>query len=40
VKLDKIGEDVFRHIPLENQGELKEALLTFHWMMVKFKNSI
>jgi len=39
-KLDRIGEDVFRHIPLENQGELKEALLTFHWMMVKFKNSI
>lgn len=39
-KLDRIGEDVFRHIPLENQGELKEALLMFHWMMVKFKNSI
>ncbi|MDP6685137.1 MAG: MarR family transcriptional regulator [Candidatus Marinimicrobia bacterium] len=39
-KLDIIGEDIFKHVPIEQKEEIKEALLTFHWSLLKYKNSV
>ena len=39
-KLDKIGEEIFARIPMEQQDDIKEALLSFHWTLLKYNNSV
>ncbi len=39
-KLDKIGEEIFSQIPMEQQDDIKEALLSFHWTLLKYNNSV
>ena len=39
-KLDIIGEEIFNQIPMEHQDDIKEALLSFHWTLLKYNNSV
>ena len=39
-KLDIIGEEIFNQIPMEHQDGIKEALLSFHWTLLKYNNSV
>ena len=39
-KLDIIGEDIFNQISMEQQDDIKEALLSFHWALLKYNNSV
>ena len=39
-KLDTIGEEIFNQISMEHQDEVKEALLSFHWALLKYNNSV
>ena len=39
-KLDKIGEEIFARIPMEQQDDIKESLLSFHWTLLKYNNSV
>ncbi len=39
-KLDIIGEEIFNQISMEHQNDIKEALLSFHWALLKYNNSI
>ena len=36
-EVDRLGLDIFHHIPMEDQDEVKEILLTFHWIVTKYK---
>ena len=39
-KLDIIGEEIFNQISMEHKNDIKEALLSFHWALLKYNNSI
>ena len=39
-KLDTIGEEIFNQISMEHQDDVKEALLSFHWALLKYNNSV
>ena len=39
-KLDIIGEEIFNQISMEHQDDVKEALLSFHWALLKYNNSV
>ena len=39
-KLDIIGEEIFNQIPMEHRDDIKEALLSFHWTLLKYNNSV
>ena len=39
-KLDIIGEEIFNQIPMEHQDDIKDALLSFHWTLLKYNNSV
>ena len=39
-KLDVIGEEIFNQISMEHQDDVKEALLSFQWALLKYNNSI
>ena len=39
-KLDTIGEEIFNQISMEHQDDVREALLSFHWALLKYNNSI
>tara|TARA_Y100000758_G_scaffold273109_1_gene216340 strand:- start:65 stop:487 length:423 start_codon:yes stop_codon:yes gene_type:complete len=39
-KLDIIGEEIFNQISMEHQDDVKEALLSFQWALLKYNNSI
>ena len=39
-KLDTIGEEIFNQISMEHQDDVKEALLSFQWALLKYNNSI
>ena len=39
-KLDIIGEEIFNQISMEHKNDTKEALLSFHWALLKYNNSI
>ncbi|MBC8346797.1 MAG: MarR family transcriptional regulator [Candidatus Marinimicrobia bacterium] len=36
-EIDLLGSDIFHHIPMEDQDEVKEILSTFHWIVTKYK---
>ena len=36
-EVDQLGLDIFHHIPMEDQDEVKEILMTFHWIVTKYK---
>jgi MarR family transcriptional regulator for hemolysin len=36
-EVDRLGLDIFHHIPMEDQDEVKEILSTFHWIVTKYK---
>ena len=40
LKIDQIGEEIFNHIPIESKENIKEALLSFNWSLVKYNSSI
>ena len=39
-KLDNVGEDIFNLIPFEKREDIKESLLSFHWVLLKYNNSV
>ena len=39
-KLDIIGEEIFNQISMEHKDDVKEALLSFHWALLKYNNSV
>ena len=39
-KLDIIGEEIFNQIPMEHHDDINEALLSFHWTLLKYNNSV
>ena len=39
-KLDTIGEEIFNQISMDHQDDVKEALLSFHWALLKYNNSV
>ena len=39
-KMDIIGEEIFNQISMEHQDDVKEALLSFHWALLKYNNSV
>ena len=39
-KLDIIGKEIFNQISMEHQDDVKEALLSFHWALLKYNNSV
>tara|TARA_Y100000590_G_scaffold365682_1_gene424645 strand:- start:970 stop:1392 length:423 start_codon:yes stop_codon:yes gene_type:complete len=38
-KIDHIGEEIFNHIPFESQENIKEALISFNWSLIKYNSS-
>tara|TARA_Y100001968_G_C19208330_1_gene643492 strand:- start:240 stop:659 length:420 start_codon:yes stop_codon:yes gene_type:complete len=38
-KIDTIGSEIVKYIPLKKREDIKESLLSFHWILLKYQNS-